>query len=59
MEKLSDEKMLQIRTAIQKAELDEFLNSLKREDYKLEINVNSPTLEQDLISAVESGQQLR
>ena len=59
MEKLSDEKMLQIRTAIQKAEYDEFLNSLEREDYKLEINVNSPTLEQDLISAVESGQQLR
>ena len=59
MEKLSDEKMLQIRTAIQKAEYDEFLNALEREDYKLEINVNSPTLEQDLISAVESGQQLR
>lgn len=59
MEKLSDEKMLQIRAAIQKAEYDEFLNSLEREDYKLEINVNSPTLEQDLISAVESGQQLR
>ena len=59
MEKLSDKKMLQIRAAIQKAEYDEFLNSLEREDYKLEINVNSPTLEQDLISAVESGQQLR
>ena len=59
MEKLSNEKMLQIRTAIHMADCDEFLNFLAREDYQLEININSPTLEQDLISAVESGQPLR
>ena len=59
MEKLSDEKMLQIRTAIQKAELDEFCASLKRQGDKLNIDVKSKTLEQDLIDQIETGQRLQ
>ena len=58
MEKLSDEKMLQIRAAIQKAELDEFCASLKRQGDKLSIDVKSPTLEQDLIDQIEAGHGL-
>ena len=59
MEKLSDEKILQIRTAIQKAEYDEFCASLKRQGDKLSIDVKSPTLEQDLIDQIETGQRLQ
>ena len=59
MEKLSDEKMLQIRAAIHKAVFDEFCEELQLKGIRLEIDVKSPTLEQDLIAKIKTGHQFR
>lgn len=59
MEKLSDEKMLQIGAAIQKAELEKFCTNLKRKGEKLSFDVKSKTLEQDLIDLIEAKQCLQ